>query len=301
MNLEEALKMAVNTVEEPVNVTPVQPVAEVSPVDISAQMQTQAPVQSAYTQPLPQSTYSAPVQSAYSQPTGIASMPSIDLNQAQDQAMNTYGVRQLSFGQVVSTRAIEPVRKLNKGESFRFTIVGELGFLPIHKHPTLGKIKCFSDDTHFRKCCQDCGEPQARYFFPVVIYSTMPGDPRTPLPQGKSEFKLLNLWSEQSYQKLCNEILNNNKVYKGVDFIATSEDDFGRLDFRMQPTSFSTMPEYSGIVAAAEQKWPTIRDRAPEVVCRNMDENKYMQMTQLAQPPQMQSYGMNNVFQDRPF
>ena len=317
MNLEEALRMATNTVAEPVatNPIPVTPVqTEVAPTTMMSfetsqaqaqpisneQLQAQAQVvQPTYTQPVApmQSTYNQP---AYTQPTQVSvpsvNVPGIDLNQAQEQSMAGYGEQSISFGQVMSTRAVETVKRMEKGESFRFTIVApDIRFIKIHRHDTLGNIKCFSSENSYARCCQECGDPKPRYFLPVLVYSTMPNDPKTPLPQGKSELRVLSMWSAESFKELSEEVANNPLNFKG-DFIGTCEDNFGKLKFRVQATSFRSMPEYNQSIQEAEQKWSQVKDRAVEAICRNMDATRYAQLTQTVQPPQMSEYSMKDIY-----
>jgi hypothetical protein len=123
----------------------------------------------------------------------------------------------------------------------------------------------------------------------------MPGDPKTPLPQGKSELKLLNLWSDAQWEELSEEVTNNPLGFK-ADFIATCKGEYGELGFRVQGTSFRQMPEYAQVIQDAEQRWPQIRDKAVESVCKHMDATMYAQQMLSAQVPQMQTYTSNDIF-----
>ena len=246
MNLEEALKMAANTTAEPVVqdlTTPVAPapVVETQQVQAAAQV-----VQPTVTTPVQNVVPSTPVS------TGI------DLNQASQDAMQNYGVQTIQLGQMISTRVIEAVKKVEKGDSFRFTLIApDIQAAKVHTHPTLNKISCFSTETNLAQCCQELGDPKVRYFMPVLVYSTMPNDPKTALPQGKSELRLLVLWDSNSYNQLCSEIMEAGS--DKIDIIATSEDSYGKLSFRGTKDSFRTIPEYASIIQQAELKWSQIK------------------------------------------
>lgn len=289
MTLDEQLAMATNSV--PMTEAPVaQPVA--SPIS-DGQLQAQAQVvQPTQTVVQPTQTVVQPVAQPIMQPAPVSN---IDLNKAAADAEQHYGVQEITLGQTISTRAIDPVKKLDKGEKMRFTIIDpRVQAAKIHIHPELGKIACFSTDTSYGQCCRDMDTPKVRYFMPVLVYSTMPGDPRTPLPQGKSELRLLTIWDVSSYNKLCEEIMeagNNTQV----DFIATSEDSYGKLDFKAQQTSFRAMPEYAQAIANATEKWASIKEKAPLTVRRDMDAERYAKLTMNAPIPAMQTYSAEDI------
>ena len=115
MTLDEQLAMATNVVAQPQ-----APVAE-GPAVV-------APVQQTYTAPvqaMPQAQV-APVQISYTIPanTQVSATPSfagpvgIDLNAAAQEAEVNYSVQTIEIGQKISNRAIDPVKKLDKGEDF---------------------------------------------------------------------------------------------------------------------------------------------------------------------------------------
>lgn len=279
MNLDEALKLSATTVAEPVVQNITTPVA---PIVNTQQAQAQAQVV--------QPTTTVPVQPVAYTPV----QASLDLNQASQDAMQNYGVQTIQLGQTVSTRVIEPVRKLEKGDSFRFTLIApDIQAAKVHNHPTLGKISCSSTQTSLAQCCQELGDPKVRYFMPVLVYSTMPNDPKGALPQGKSELRLLVLWDSGSYNQLCSEIMEAGT--DKVDIIGTSEDTYGKLSFRAQKESFRTIPEYQAVIQQAEAKWAQIKDRAVDTVRRNLDPVRYAQLSRSAAVPQMQDYSMNDV------
>ena len=292
MNLDDALRMATNTVVEPVvsNITtPVAPAPVVSPEQLQAQAQVVQPTTTATVQPV--AVQPMPVQHVAYTPV----QASIDLNQAADDAMQSYGVESIQIGQTISTRVIDPVKKYEKGDSFRFTIIApDAGSIRVHNHPTLGKIRCFSSKTNLAQCCQELGDPRPRYFLPVLVYSTMPNDPTMALPQGKSELRLLVVWDSTSWAQLGNEIKAAGNDYK-IDIVATSEDTYGKLSFRAQRDSFRAIPEYQSAIQQSEAKWAQIKDRAVETVCRDLDAVRYAQLSKQAAVPQMQDYSMNDV------
>lgn len=305
MNLEEALKMATNTTVEPVVQDLTTPVAQ-APVMETQQVQATAQVVQ------PTVTTAIPVQqSVVQQP--VAQQPAstgIDLDQSSQDVLKLFSDDSFGFGQVRNTRVIDPVRKMDKGESFRFTIIGipKPCSLPTHKTENFGKVLCTSTPTHLSQCCKDLGEPKPRYFVPVVIYSTMPKDPRTALPQGKSELKLLVLWDNNSWTNLFNECLeaSTTKDQFGnpvpnidIDLIATSDDSYGKLSFRGQKDSFRSIPEYQVIVNDAKTKWEQIKDRAYDVVCKMWTEEQYIQHSRQASQtnvPQMSDYTAQDIY-----
>lgn len=308
MTLDEQLAMATNAV-------PVAPVAQPAPAPVAeAAVQTTA----TFTQPQNVTAQATPVYNNTTTTLGgatavtptVTQAPtqmqpqftgSIDLNQAAAEAEQHYGIQEITLGQTISTRAIDPVKKLDKGEKMRFTIIDpRVMAAKIHNHETLGKIACFSNDDAskgpivYGQCCRDMDQPKVRYYMPVLVYSTMPGDPRTPLPQGKSELRLLIIWDVSSYNKLCEEIMEAGNNAQ-IDFIATSEDSYGKLDFKGQQTSFRTIPEYQAAIQSAIEKWNVVKDKAPLTVRRDMDAERYVKLTQVAVPPQMQVYSQEDI------
>lgn len=283
MNLEEQLKMATSSV--------VQPAQAVQPVQVQAPVQQQVlannNVQAA-------AQVVQPTTSAVSLNTVQATVPTMDLNKAAEESISNYGVQTIQLGQTISTRAIESVKKLEKGDSIRITLIEPMiQAAKIHVHPVLGKVNCFSTETTLGQCCQELGDPKVRYFMPVLVYSTMPNDAKTPLPQGKSELRLLVLWDTGSYNQLCTEIMDAGS--DKIDLIATSEDSYGKLSFRGQKTSFRDMPEYQQVIADAEAKWAQVRDRAADTVRRNLDPVRYAQLSRSNPVPQTQDYTMEDV------
>lgn len=285
MTLDEQLAMAVNATPTAAPAQPA-PVAPVAPTIVNTVPTTEVPTTVTQTvQPTVQPIIEA-----------SQTIQTLDLNQATAEVQNqNYGVQEISLGTVISTRPIDPVRKMDKGEKFRFTLISnKIGSCKIHNHPTLNKIACFSTETHYGKCCQDLDEPKLRYYMPVLVYSTMPGNVNQALPQGKSELRLLVIWDLGAYNQLCEEIVNAGNNWQ-VDFVATSEDTYGKLSFRAQSTSFRQMPEYAQAIKDAEVKWESIKDKAPMVVRRNMDEEKYIKMTANAPVPTLQQYQAQDV------
>jgi hypothetical protein len=280
MNLEEQLKLATSSVAQPAQaVQPVQVAMPVVDTNVQAVAQVVQPTQ----------TVAMPVQPV------VATTQTMDLDKAQAETISNFGVQTIQLGQTISTRSIEPVKKLEKGESIRITLVEpSIQAAKIHVHPVLGKVNCFSTDTSLGQCCQELGDPKVRYFMPVLVYSTMPNDAKTPLPQGKSELRLLVLWDTGSYNQLCTEIMDAGGDTT-IDLVATSEDSFGKLSFRGQRDSFRAMPEYQRVLVEAQQKWAAIKDRAADTVRRNIDPVRYAQLSRTAQVPQTQDYTMSDV------
>lgn len=302
MTLDEQLAMATSAVPMQES-TPVAPVAPATPVAEVNPAQTQAAAQ------VVQPTFTAPVQPTVATPVapapqvapmtapafGQAPATGINLTQAAAEAEQHYGIQEITLGQTISTRAIDAVKKLEKGEKMRFTIIDpRVKAAKIHVHDSLGKMACFSTDTFYGQCCRDMDAPKVRYYMPVLVYSTMPGDPRTPLPQGKSELRLLVIWDSSSYNKLCEEIMEAGNNAQ-IDFIATSEDSYGKLDFKGQQTSFRAMPEYAQALQDATTKWNAIQDKAPLTVRREMDAERYAKLTMTAAVPSMQSYSPEDI------
>lgn len=280
MTLDEQLALATNSVAQPVQPTPVAP----------AQMQAEAQVV--------QPTVTAPVMQPVVPQVPPVTPAGINLEAAQAEAEQNYGVQEITIGTKISTRAIDPVKKLDKGEKIRFTLISpNIGSAKVHNHPTLGKISCFSTDTTLAQCCRDMDTPKVRYYMPVLVYSTMPNDPKTPLPQGKSELRLLVIWDTGSYNKLCEEIIDADNNWQ-VDFIATSEDTYGKLDFKAQSTSFRSMPEYTQALKDAAEKWEAVKDKASLTVRRNMDAERYAKLTQQVAVPQLNQYSPDDIVQN---
>ena len=296
MTLDEQLAMATSTVAVGGVAQPTQiPVAPaVNPAQVQAEAQVVQPTQTMVTpQPVPVTPV---VPTAPATPVApVYVNAGIDLNQATAEAEQHFGVQEISLGQKISTRAIDPVKKLEKGEKMRFTIIdGYFASAKIHLHEDLGKIACFSTGTSMGQCCKDLDEPKVRYYMPVLVYSTMPGDPRTPLPQGKSELRLLVIWDSSGWDKICEDIIEAGGN-KEIDFIATSEDSYGRLDFKGQQTSFRAMPEYAQAIADATAKWRAVKDKAALTVRRDMDAERYAKLTIKATVPQLQNYSPDDI------
>ena len=223
---------------------------------------------------------------------------SAEVQVAPQQVAQAQVVQPAVTTQKVSTRAIEPIKRLNQGEKFRFTLIAtNPGFALVHNSEDLGKLLCWSTKTHQGQCCKDLDQPRARYYWPVVVYGTMPGDPNTPLPQVKSELRLLVIWDTATYDQLCSDIIARNKDITQLDFVATVTDTYGKLDIRPASTVFRNMPEYSNIINEATQTWASIKDKAPDTIGRKLDDERYIKLTQKAVVPQMQTYSMEDAMQ----
>lgn len=287
MSLDEQLAMANSSVA----MTPNQP----APVQASAEVQV-APQQVAQAQVVqPAVTTQVP---PVSNPAPAPQVTGFDMNAAAQEAETNYQVGEIELGQKVSTRAIEPIKRLNQGEKFRFTLIAtNPGFALVHNSEDLGKLLCWSTKTHQGQCCKDLDQPRARYYWPVVVYGTMPGDPNTPLPQVKSELRLLVIWDTATYDQLCSDIIARNKDITQLDFVATVTDTYGKLDIRPASNVFRNMPEYSNIINEATQTWASIKDKAPDTIGRKLDDERYIKLTQKAVVPQMQTYSMEDAMQ----
>lgn len=287
MTLEEQLAMATNTVAQPVGPAPAAPVApapvqpQVAPVQTTV---TQAPVQTA-------PAYTAPVQPTQTMgPVAPAPVSStIDLNAAAQEAEVNYSVQSIEIGQKISARAIDPVKKLDKGEKIRITVLNTTDWMAVkvHNHPDLGKIICWGG-----ACCRDT-DARVRYCIPVMVYSTLPNDINVPIPQGKSELKLLVLWDSESYDSLCQCIINNGNRVDNIDFQAQAVDNFGKLMF--YPLAQSFRPQFANEFNEAVAKWANVKDKAIMSVGRQLNDEKYARLTQNAVPPQMQVYTQDDI------
>lgn len=277
MTLDEQLAMATSAV----SVAPAtQPVAQTVPVQ-----PTQTVVQPVYQQPAV-----APVQTTVTAPVQPMSAPiGIDLNQAAQEAEVNYSVQTIEIGQKISNRAIDPVKKLDKGEKIRLTVLNTTDWMAVkvHNHPDLGKIICWGG-----ACCRDT-DARVRYCIPVMVYSTLPNDINVPIPQGKSELKLLVLWDSESYDSLCQCIINNGNRIDNIDFQAQAVDNFGKLMF--YPLGQSFRPQFANELNEAVAKWAQVKDKAIATVGRQLNDEKYARLTQNVVPPQMQVYTQDDI------
>lgn len=292
MTLDEQLAMAVSSVAVPQNNAQVPPVTQPQPINPVQQNANAQVVQTTVTQGIPSPDQPQPVNQA---PVNVSP---INIEQASQEAEVNYNVKEIELGQKVSTRAIEAIKKLNPGDKFRFTLLTmNPGYAAVHNKEGLGKILCWSDPTkgYEGQCCKDCGEPKARYYWPVLVYGTMPGDPNTPLPAVKSEMRLLTLWDATTYDQMCSDIIAHNRDINSIDFIATVTDTYGRLDIRPATTCFRAMPEYAPLIQEMTANWENIKSRAPETIGRKLDDARYLKLTQQAVIPTMQTYDMNDI------
>lgn len=288
MNLEDQLKFATQSVPvtEPTTVVgiptvqatqvPVQPVTPVATTSVG-------PIGNVGTEPVTPvapATYVAPV-----------AQPTINLEEAQKQAETSYAVQTIEIGQKISNRAIDPVKKLDKGEQLRLTVLNTTDWqaVKVHNHPDLGKIICWGG-----KCCSD-SLPRVRYAIPVMVYSTLPNDINVPVPQGKSELKLLVLWDAESYDSLCQCIINAGNDITSIDLQAKAIDNYGKLMFYPVP---SFRNQFANELKVAEEKWALVKDKALDTVGRKLDDERYSKLTMTAVPPQMQTYNMSDIAMD---
>lgn len=297
LTLDEQLAMATQAV--PVAPTqPTQQVAQVQNVQPTQQVvqpnytTTQAPAQNV--QPVYQQ---APV---YQQPVQAPIASSIDLAKASDDAETQYAANTLELGQKISNRAIDKLL-LKEHEKCRVTVVGQPFFVPVHKCEALNnaKLVCWSNSkTGFRgQCCKDLDNPRINYCLPVLVYSTYPNDPRMALPQGKSELKLIALWDEGSWDKFCEQLIDNGgfAALNNLDFIVTAG-TYNNLDLTIQPANMCFRPQYQEAVKNATDAWNSIGIQgALPTMGRLLNDEKYLKLTQVATPPVMQEYNMNDI------
>lgn len=302
MTLDEQLAMATGSVPvapQPNNaqvqaeaqvVQPTVTTASTGPVTtMETQVQQVAPTQA--TAGLAQTFNPAPAQASTP-----ALSTGINLEQAVQEAETQYAVQEITLGQVVSSRAIDPLKRLEKGEKFRFTLLtNTIKAAKVHNHETLNKLICWSTDSHLGQCCKDMDQPKVRYYMPVLVYGTMPGDPNTPLPQAKSELRLMIIWDADSYKQLCEEVVNAGGDVTRIDLVATVDDSYGRLSFRAQNTTFRDMKEYQQVIADSTAKWEVIKDKAEFTVGRKLDDERYLKLTQKVVPPVMQDYSAEDA------
>lgn len=306
MDLNEALAFATNAVPAPVQPTP-QGVQQqvVNNANVQAAAQVIQPTASVVPPTQTITTTPAPVQPVVATPNtapvytaGLAQ--TMDLNAAQEEAEVNYAVGAIDFGKRISTRSIEPLGRLDQGEKARITIVGQPFSVTIHNfQDSVGKVICWKG-----QCCkQDPNPAKARYCIPVMVYATMPGDPRTPLPQGKSELRLMILWNGDTWMSLADTLIDkgalvegkvNDGVLANIDFIITGEGTYGDLDIRATNDSFR--PQYQDAVNKAIEQWNNIgMEKAMTTVGRKLNDEKLLKLTQVAVPPTMQEYNMQDV------
>lgn len=298
MNLDEQLAFATQSVPQPVQQNvPTQQVQQPvqAPVNnsVTTQMPNTMPTDNVSQQPTTQNLQ-VPAQG---QPQGL------DLDAAQQEAEVTYAVDTIDFGKKISTRSIEPFARLEPGEKCRVTILGAPFYVKIHTHADLGKILCWSSPSYQGQCCRDMDDPKVRYCIPVLVYATMPGDPRTPLPQGKSELRLMNLWNIEAWDGLTEEMIDKGLIVNGkvdynalanVDFIVTGEGTYA--DVRFKATNDSFRSQYQEAVNNAITAWSNIGpQKAMTTVGRKLNDERYLKLTQNAVPPKLQEYNMNDV------
>lgn len=295
MTLDEQLAMATNAVPAQPATTMETQVFTAPNAAVNAQAAAQV-VQTTTTAPLtqpatnfttPVTIPNVPVQQMTMQP--VTPGVGIDLNQAAQEAEVNYAVQSIEIGQKISNRAIDPVKKLDKGEKIRLTILNTTDWMAVkvHNHPELGKIICWGG-----ACCRDT-DARVRYCIPVMVYSTLPNDINVPIPQGKSELKLLILWDQESYDSLCQCVINAGNNVEAIDIQANAIDNYGKLMF--YPLAQSFRPQFAEALAEAQNKWANVKDKAIQTVGRQLNDEKYARLTQNAVPPQMQEYNISDI------
>lgn len=308
MTLDEQLKMATSSVSMTPNVAQEVPatasvqtqVAQGVPAsEIQAQAAAQV-VQPTMTAPVDNPTMQVnqvPVQNTTvtsASMQNVTPIQGIDLNKAAEEAETNYSVQTIEIGQKISTRAIDPVGRIDMGKQVRLAILNTTDWtaVKVHNHADLGKIICWGGE-----CCKDDpNPPRVRYCIPVMVYSTLQNDANVIVPQGKSELKLLILWDTESYDSLCECIINNKNDVSSIDIKGKSIDNYGKLMFSALPTARAQVQaEYN----AAVEKWNVVKDKALATVGRQLNDEKYLKLTQKATPPVMQEYDMNAVMNNQ--
>ena len=295
MTLEEQLQMATNTstvAGAAVNETQVmtnnnQVMTNNNQAQIQAQAQVVQPTMTAVA-PMEQAVPSAPVQMAAIEELNpnnlVLNMPASTVvptytqfgsaNQPAPQIATTdNGVQMIQLGQTVNTRHINLLKKLGIGEKIRFGLISrDTGLLKFHYADGLGKFACFSTNTHAAACCQDHGEPKIRYYLPVIVYPTMPNEPRTLIPNAHAELKVLSIWDAATYELIAEAFKMQNGI--DMDFIATGADNFGRLNIVQQPDCYKS--QYMADIQNALQTWNEYKSTVRALIRKNMDEKTYL-------------------------
>lgn len=296
MSLEEQLAMATNAVgvapQAAPAQAPVQPVQQQVQPTVAPQVPPVQPVTVEVPTPQVQQPVNVAPQVPPVQPVQPA-VPVMDLNQAQEEAEVNYAVQSIEVGQRISNRAIEPFKKLDKGESVRISVLNTTDWkaYKVHNHPDLGKLICWSTSEKLGACCKD-GDPRVRYAIPVMVYPTMPNDIQTLIPGAKCELKLLILWDAESYDSLCQCIIDHNNDVASLDLRAKSIDSYGKLLFTpLSSYRAQVQDQFNDI----NNKWNAVKDKAINTVGRQLNDERYLRLTQTATPPQMANYNMNDV------
>lgn len=267
MTLEEQLQMAtstttaeVQTMSVPTN-TPVQTTQTVA--QPAAPMAQQAPVQTTVT------TQAPPVQMASVselQPIQQAPVqaPQIDVNN---------GVQTIQLGQQVNVKPLNLLRKLGVGEKIRFTILpGDVHFIKYHYTENMGKFACFSTDDHLGRCCIENGNYKHKFCLPILVYPTMPNDPKVIIPNARAELRILSLWDDTTYNVIVEAVTRNPGT--PVDFVATATDTYGRLDVR-EDVGVSYANQFNQSIQEAINTYNIYKATVPALIRKNMDEATY--------------------------
>lgn len=294
MTLEEQLAMATNTVavnqqtgevmETPVTTAEVQVVnqAPVNQAQMQAEAQVVQPTQTVIQQPIQMATVAELQPAMVQQPMQAAPVQMTNSDN---------GVQTIQLGQQVNTKHINVLKKLGVGEKVRFSLLNnEAGIVKFHYLDGMGKFACFSTDQHLGSCCRDLGEPKIRYYLPILLYPTMPNDPRVIIPGAKAELRVLSIWDGATYNAIAESVISVG--HTNLDFIATGTDTFGRLDVRQQPDTFKQ--QFAGDIQTAMQTWEQYKATVPSLLRKNMDETTYMNTKNQAMNSQATYNNYNN-------
>lgn len=241
------------------------------------------------------------------QPTQLGAQPQapgINIEQAAQEAEQTFVVQEIELGQKISTRAIESIQRMNPEDKIRITPLTKAVYpIPVHNHEELGKLICWSKRNEKNQviapaqCCKDMDEPRIRYCIPVMVYPTYPKDPTKILPGANAELRLLQIWDYAAYDNYCQEIMNYTLPDGTLpDLVATCKDTYGRLEFRAQQQSFRADPNMVQQVQEIQTAWTNIGpQKILPTVGRQLNDDRYLRLTQKASIPQMQQYSMEDA------
>lgn len=259
MTLEEQLQMATSTTTTGVQTQSVPTAQTVAPAPVQQQAEAQV-VQTTTTVAVPQPQLAsvnelqqAPVQA-----------PQIDVNN---------GVQTIQLGQQVNVKPLNLLRKLGVGEKVRFTVIpGDTFFIKYHYTEAMGKFACFSTDKEPARCCLENGNYKHKFCLPILVYPTMPNDPKTIVPNAKAELRILALWDDTTYNVIVEAVMRNQNV--PVDFVATATDTYGRLDVR-EDVGVSYANQFGQYIQDAIATYNNYKTIVPTLIRKNMDAETY--------------------------
>lgn len=282
MTLEEQLQMATGTTTI-TNANDNQ--GQIGTTTVNTQSEAQV------VQPTTTTTVQQPV--ATQQPVQMASVE--ELHQATPQIDINNGVQTIQLGQEVNTKPINLLRKLGVGEKVRFTVIpGDRYQIRYHYTEERGKFACFSvDGQQPARCCLENGNYKTKFTIPILVYPTMPNDPKTVIPNAKADFRILALWDAQTYRVIDEALIRNGN--NPVDFVATATDTYGRLDIR-EEVGVSYANQFSQNIQEAINTFNAYKSMVPTLIRKNMDETTYLNASRISNQVNNNSanYNYNN-------